>query len=227
MFETISGFASYLENITWLTYPVVLLLGFLAGMSAITCSLPILPAMAGFVMGGKPDDKKFIAVPFFIMLGSVVTLAAFGAIVSFFGLTLQKSLGLYWPYFVGIVCIMAGLLVLGVLKLPANIKIPEMRQGGFIGSFVFGLALGGVMAFGSSCCLPVLPVILTYTAINGRPVEGALILGVFAVGQSIPLFAIGLFSKLLGRVTIRWSKHVRRAAGIMLLITGVYFIWKG
>lgn len=227
MFETITKFAEYLEKITFLTYPITIFLGFLAGMTAITCCLPLIPAIAGFVVGQGVNRKRRIVIPFFIMLGSIVTLVALGVLVSLAGLTLQKSLGKYWSYFIGSICIIVGLFVLGAIKIPTNIKVPKIKRKGVIAPFTFGLAIGGVMGFGSSCCLPVLPVVLTYAAIQGRPVHGALILGTFAIGQSIPLFAIGLFSNLLGRLAGRWSVYVRRIGGVLLLGAGIYFIWRG
>lgn len=143
------------------------------------------------------------------------------------GLTLQNSLGRYWAYFIGPVCIIAGLFVLGVIKLPANIAIPKMEQKGFLGPFTFGLCMGGMVGVGSSCCMPALPIVLTYAAIQGRPLHGALIMGTFAIGQSIPLFAIGLFSDLLSRFAGRWSFYVRRVAGVLLIGSGIFFIWRG
>ena len=227
MFETITRFAEYLENVTFITYPITIFLGFLAGMTALICCMPLVPAIAGFVVSQGIGRKRLIVVPFFIMLGSIVTLAALGVIVSLTGLALQQSLGQYWGYFIGAVCIIVGLFVLGAIKLPTGVKIPKIRRKGFIGPFAFGLAMGGVMGFGSACCLPVLPVVLTYAAIQGRPMHGALILGTFAIGQSIPLFAIGLFSNLLGKFAARWSVYVRRIAGVLLLGAGIYFIWRG
>jgi cytochrome c biogenesis protein CcdA len=171
--------------------------------------------------------KRLLAVPFFIMLGSIVILVILGLVASFAGLTIQKSLGKYWSYFIGVVCILVGLFVLGAIKVPTSIRIPKIKQKGFIGSFLFGLCIGGVMGLGSSCCFPALPIVLTYAAIQGRPIHGALIMASFAIGQSIPLFAIGLFSNVLGKFSGRWSVHVRRIAGALLLCSGIYFIWKG
>jgi cytochrome c-type biogenesis protein len=128
---------------------------------------------------------------------------------------------------IGTACIIVGLFVLGAIKIPTKIKIPEIKQKGFISSFLFGLGIGGVMGCGSSCCLPILPVVLTYAAIQGRPIHGGLIMASFAIGQSIPLFAIGLFSNVLGKFANKWSVHIRRISGVLLLITGIYFIWKG
>lgn len=227
MFETITGFASYLEHVTFLTYPITMFLGFLSGIAAITCLLPLVPAIAGFIGIQDLSRKRLFTVPFFIMLGSIVILVILGLVASFAGLTIQKSLGKYWAYFIGAVCIIVGLFVLGVIKIPTNITLPKIKQKGFIGPFLFGLCAGGVMGFGSSCCFPALPVVLTYAAVQGRPIHGGLIMASFAIGQSIPLFAIGLFSNVLGKFGARWSVLVRRIAGALLLCSGIYFIWKG
>ena len=118
MFETITGFASYLEHVTFLTYPITMLLGFLSGMAAITCLLPLVPAIAGFIGIHDLSRKRLFTAPFLIMLGSMVTLVVLGVIVSFAGVTLQKSLGHYWSYLIGAVCIVVGLFVLGIIRIP-------------------------------------------------------------------------------------------------------------
>lgn len=227
MFETITRFASYLENVTFLTYPVTIFLGFLSGITALTCCLPLVPAIAGFIGIQQYTRRRLFTVPFLIMLGSMVTLVILGVVVSFAGVTLQKSLGQYWSYLIGAVCIIVGLFVLGAIKMPTKIKIPKIKQKGIIAPFLFGLCIGGVMGFGSACCLPILPVVLTYAAIQGRPLHGALILGTFAIGQSMPLFAIGLFSNVLGKIAGKWSIYVRRIAGVLLIGAGIYFILRG
>ena len=227
MFETITRFAGYLEHITFLTYPITMLLGFMSGMAAITCLLPLVLAIAGFIGIQDLNRKRLFIVPFFVMLGSIVILVILGLVASYAGLTIQRSLGKYWTYFIGVVCIVVGLFVLGAIKVPTSIRIPKIKQKGFIGSFLFGLCVGGVMGIGSSCCFPALPIVLTYAAVQGRPVHGGLIMASFAIGQSIPLFAIGLFSNVLGKLSGRWSVRVRRIAGALLLCSGIYFIWKG
>lgn len=227
MFEIVTKFAEYLDKVTFLTYPISIFLGFLAGMTAITCCLPIIPAIAGFVIGQGENRRKFVLVPLYMMLGTIVILGVLGIAVSMAGLTLQKILGRYWFYLIGIICIVMGLFVLGIIKVPSKIKIPKIKRKGFLGPFIFGICIGGVLGLGSSCCMPILPVVLTYAAIKGRPIHGALILGTYAVGQSIPLFAIGLFSNLLNKFTGKWSAVVRWVVGILLLIAGLYFIGRG
>jgi len=223
MLDIITRYADYLANISIFSYPLSLFLGFLSGMAAITCFLPIIPVVTSFVGGRQITRKNLIVIPLFIMVGSIVALAILGIIVSLAGLTLQKYLGNYWQFIIGTICLIVGLFTIGILKLP-KIKLPEIKYKGFFAPFFFGLFMGGTLGFGSSCCVPVLPIVLTYAAIEGRPLHGAFILSSFAIGQSIPIFAIGIFSTVLGKLVSRWSFYVQRIAGVLLLAIGFYLI---
>ncbi len=226
MLEIVVKFAGHLDKITFLTYPVSLFLGFLAGMIAVTCFLSIIPAIIGFIGTTEDYSKRLISVPVFIMIGSIITLGILGFVVSFAGLTLQKLIGGYWSYVIGGACIITGLVTLKIIKLPAS-RLFVFKYKGFFAPVLFGMVLGGALGFGSSCCVPVLPMVLTYAAVQGRPLHGVCILSTFAVGQSIPIFAIGMFSFFLGKVANRWAVYVQKVAGILLLSIGIYFLLKG
>lgn len=226
MFEIVAKFAEYLDKITFLTYPVSLFLGFLAGMAAITCCLAIIPIIIGFIGRTGDYSKRLIIVPFFIMIGSIITLGILGFAVSVAGLTLQKLVGGYWNYVIGVTCIITGLITLKIIQLPAR-QLPRLKYNGFFAPVLFGMVLGGVLGFGSSCCVPVLPMVLTYAAAQGRPLHGACILSSFAIGQSIPIFAIGMFGSLLGKIANRWAVYVQKVAGILLLFIGIYLLLRG
>lgn len=223
MLETISRFAEYLGNASLLSYPISLFLGFLAGMAAITCFLPLVPLLVSFIGGQEITAKRLFVLPFFIMLGSIIVLGTLGVIVSFAGLTLQRTLGPYWNYLVGVVCILISLVLMHIIKLP-KLSLPQFSGGSLWTALLFGILIGGVIGFGSSCCVPTLPVVLAYAGIQGKPVHGALILSSFAIGQSIPIFAIGLFSSVLGKLMAKWSFYVQRIMAVLLLILGIYFI---
>lgn len=223
MFETISRYAEYLEKASFMSYPISLFLGFLAGMAAITCFLPIIPVLVGFMGGQDISKKKLFTVPLFVMFGSIIMLGSLGVLVSIFGMTIQNSIGSSWKYIVGFICILVGLFTLKMLPMP-KIKLPTFKYKGFWAPLLFGIVMGAVIGFGSSCCTPTLPIILTYAGIQGKPLHGGLILATFAVGQSIPIFAIGLFSSTLGKITAKWSFYVQKVSGILLLAVGFYFI---
>jgi len=205
------------------SYPISLFLGFLAGMAAITCYLPIIPVLIGFFGGQDISKKKLFTFPFFVMLGSIIMLGSLGVLVSIFGMTIQNSVGSSWKYIVGIICIIVGLSTLKIIPMP-KIKMPEFKYKGFWAPLLFGIVMGAVIGFGSSCCTPTLPIVLTYAGIQGNPIHGGLVLAAFAVGQSIPVFAIGIFSSTLGKITAKWSNYVQKISGVLLIAVGIYFI---
>jgi cytochrome c biogenesis protein CcdA len=226
MLETINQYAAYLDQASLLSYPISLFLGVLAALGALSCYLPLVPAMIGFAGGQQFDRRKMILFPSFIMLGSILTLGTLGAVVSVSGLALQNAIGPYWGYAIGIICILAGLTVLRVVKIP-RISLPRLNYAGFWSPLLFGMVVGGGLGFGSSCCVPTLPIVLTYAGIQGKPLHGALVLTFFAIGQSIPIFIVCLFSSTLGKITGRWSQYVHKLSGAALLLVGVYFIvWR-
>lgn len=226
MLETINHYAVYLDKVSLLSYPISLFLGFLAGAGALSCYLPLVPAMIGFVGGRELDRNKLFIFPVIVMLGSVLTLGMLGVIVSLSGLALQNAIGPYWGYAIGIICILAGLTVLRVVNIP-RLNLPRITYDGFWSPLLFGMVVGGGLGFGSSCCVPTLPIVLTYAGIQGKPLHGALVLTSFAIGQSIPIFVVCLFSSTLGKITGRWSQYVHKVSGAALLLVGVYFIvWR-
>lgn len=192
-------------------------------MAAITCYLPLIPALIGFVGGQDISKKKLFTFPLFVMLGSVIMLGSLGVIVSLFGMTIQNYIGSAWKYLVGFICILVGFFMLKVIHIP-KIKLPEIKYKGFWTPLLIGIVMGVVMGFGSSCCTPTLPIVLTYAGIQGNPIYGGLILATFAVGQSIPIFAIGIFSSTLGKITAKWSFYVQKISGVLLIAVGLYFI---
>lgn len=224
MIETISRYATFLDHASLLSYPISLFLGLLAALGALSCYLPLVPAMIGFVGGQELDRTKMILFPSFVMLGSVITLGALGVVVSVSGLVLQKAIGPYWGYTIGIICILAGLTVLQIITLP-RLHLPQINYKGFWSPLLFGIVVGGGIGFGSSCCVPTLPIVLTYAGIQGKPLHGALVLVSFAIGQSIPIFAVCLFSSTLGKMAGRWSRPINKLSGAALLAVGTYFIF--
>lgn len=223
MFETISKYAEYLEKASIFSYPISIFLGFLAGMAAITCYMPLIPVLLGFMGGQNVSQKKVLKFPFYVMVGSVITLGLLGVIVSLFGMTIQNSIGSNWKYLVGIICIFVGFITLKVIHIP-KIKLPEFKYKGFWTPILIGMLMGVAIGFGSSCCTPTLPIVLTYAGIQGNPIHGGLVLACFAIGQSIPIFAIGIFSSTLGKITAKWSKYVKKISGALLIAVGIYFI---
>jgi cytochrome c biogenesis protein CcdA len=96
------------------------------------------------------------------------------------------------------------------------------------GALAYRLALGGgttACAFG---CNPLIPVAMGAAVLQGKTVLGALMLGTFALGYSLPLAAgvigIGFGVGSLGRIAQRIMPVARVAGGLSLLVVGFYLL---
>ncbi len=102
--------------------------------------------------------------------------------------------------------------------------------GGAAGAVVYGLAVGGATTACSVCCNPLLPAAVGAAALKGAPVLGAAMLGVFALGYSLPLAAgmvgIGFGLGRLGVVAQRIMPVVHVGFGLLLIGVGFYLLAK-
>lgn len=133
---------------------------------------------------------------------------------------------------VAAVCVLMGLHFSGFINVPipslAGRVQPSIR--GYTGAFLLGLLFGLVSA---PCAGPILIVLLTYLAGSGASITwGAFLLLVYALGHSVLILVAGT-SMGAARVLLENSKAthalamLRRAAGIIIALIGVFFAWRG
>ena len=126
--------------------------------------------------------------------------------------------------------ILFGLFMLDLLRVPAlsreyrpNIKMPFAR-----GSYLNAFGLGAAFGTGWTPCVgPILGSILTLAAASSTAGSGALLLGVFSFGLSIPFLlvalALGSAEKTIARMT-PYLGIVSRGSGILLIFLGAFLI---
>lgn len=200
-----------------------------AGAVTNCCNLPVLAAVAGYSgsLGGSGVRRRHVVTGgLFFMLGTIVALAAIGTVAGFVSQTVGSSLGRYWKLFAGLVMVLLGLTSLGLLpfSLPklglARTAAPKDPRG----AMLFGFALGGGLTACSAGCNPALFVALGIVTLQGRAAWGAAILGVFAVGYSLPV-AAGLIG--LGLGFGRLSSAVQRSAPVIKIVAGGLLVGVG
>jgi cytochrome c-type biogenesis protein len=207
--------------------PWIYLLVTLGGIaSAISpCYVPVLTMFGGYVGGYASVSKTGglrLALPF--VLGNAVTLAVVGAVASTVG---KAALSIFSEYQLdrwipGLVGLLMGLQLLGILKL----KMPvistfdwERQPGTGLASFVLGLPFGLVV---TPCTIPIFFAIVTFVALQGSVLHGALLMVAYAAGRGIILTAVAISVGLLKAFNIaRSSRYVVRASGILILAVSI------
>jgi cytochrome c biogenesis protein CcdA len=214
------------------------LAAFLFGLSSafITAACGAIPAMlviVGYTGASKGRGRRqlFMATAVFT-ISSVLALALLGALMSYFGASLQDltgRVGFYALKAVGLVAIFIGLLSLDILpfRLPAFKLAPEKVPSGYLGASVIGLTTGLATAGCAATCTPIqLPVVLGLATLRGEVLQGALILGLFAIGYTFPMVAImlgvglGKATKIMAKI----DRPLRIVSGVFLVGVGFYLL---
>lgn len=156
-------------------------------------------------------------------LGVAIATSALGLLAALAGRTL-RSFGA-WPYFViALVPIIAGLHLLGVVRLPLGWfrgSSTARQTGALAAGFLAALLL-------APCGTPILAAVLSYAAYVGTAIGGTLLLFVYGLGLSLPLLLVGTASgaasaRLARSSTMLW---VERVSGVALIGVGLYLLWK-
>lgn len=220
----------YITTNPWLALVAVFVGGLLTASNP--CVLAMVPLMMGFVAGRRETGvlKSFLYSLVFV-LGLAITFTVMGMAAALAG-RMYGDISAVWNWVVAVVCVLMGLHMTGLVTIP----IPSFggrwqpRATGFPGAFVLGLLFGVVSA---PCAAPILVVLLTYLAGSGASVPwGGLLLLVYALGHSTLILiagtSMGAAAKLIesGRAT-RVMSVLRRVAGVLIILVGLYFAWKG
>ncbi|GAA4661767.1 cytochrome c biogenesis CcdA family protein [Bartonella pachyuromydis] len=215
---------------------------FLAGALSFLspCVLPLVPPYLCYMAGIGIDDfrsekyngKVFIrwrllsSVIAFV-LGFTTVFIALGASASIIG----KFIGYYRDWLTlaaGIVIIIFGLNFLGFFKIALLFREARFQTRGTpagpLGAYVIGLAF----AFGWTPCIgPILGPVITLAGTKETVGEGALLLGIYALGLGVPFVLAALFSRsfmrFLGSFRIHLGK-VEKIIGISLIVSGILFL---
>jgi cytochrome c-type biogenesis protein len=139
------------------------------------------------------------------------------------------DVGSYWTMAVGAILLWVSLDMFGVgaCALSAG-AMSRIRVKGLGGAFVLGLAYG---VLSGTCTFGFLAPILAIITVRQEVLMGALLIVAFGLGHAIPLAVVGssvtLVQGLLAhRLVSQGSLYVKRAAGAVIGLLGLYFIAK-
>jgi thiol:disulfide interchange protein DsbD len=213
--------------------PLDYVLAFLGGVtvSFTPCVYPLVPVILAYIgVEGKPRFKGFILSLVYVS-GIALTYSILGVVASltgrFFGSISSHPVT---NIAVGLVIVIFGFSMLGLFFTPVNInpglKPPFFKGRKYLSIFFLGISSGFII---SPCLTPVLASILSYLATRKNIFYGASLLAVFAYGMGLILILSGIFAGLLSNVLKpgKWMVYFQKAAGLILVSMGVYFIYKG
>ncbi len=211
--------------------PAAALLGMVGAVTS-CCNLAVIGAVAGYSgsLGANQGRRGIALAGLFFMVGTLLALAALGAVFGFAGKAAGATLGTYWKLVAGLIMVMFGLAALKLLpfKLPSLDPSRWTTRRGLFGSAVYGLAVGGLTTSCSSCCNPLLLVVLGYATVQGGTLWGAAVLATFSIGYSLPIVAamtgLGLGIGRVAQVAQKAAPIIGHLAGILLAVVGFYLL---
>jgi cytochrome c-type biogenesis protein len=193
------------------------------------CVLPLIPGYVSYISGGVgTDDERRLSrlaplwPALWFVLGFTTLFIALGISVQALGGMLQRY-SVEANYISGALIIVFGLILTGLLKVPALSGDYRWRGPAAITGPGSAYLLGVAFAFGWTPCIgPVLASILVVTATSAA--SGAILLGAYGLGLGIPFLLTALFigeiSGVLSR--LRWTGRLLNIiAGAIMIGMGI------
>ncbi len=235
MTQLLESLAQTLAGGGLLAFPVALLGGVVTGLNP--CCLPLFPAAAATCSAtraagasahaaGQQTTRPALTRAVAFAVGMALATTLLGVAAALAGRTLA-GLGGWAAYAIALVPLAMGAHQLGLLRLPLpRAPASSMARGsGVARAFFAGLLLSLALA---PCGTAVLASVLSYVALRGNAVFGALLLMAYGLGASLPVLAVGTAS---GRLAARLdSGGARRwvdwTTGGVLLGLGFFLLWR-
>ncbi|MBS4062109.1 MAG: sulfite exporter TauE/SafE family protein [Bacteroidetes bacterium] len=217
---------SLVQNASLLAFALVFLGGVLTSLGP--CNVAMIPLVVGYIGSSHdlPRARAFL-ISLTFALGLALTFMLLGLAAALIG-GLVGAATTWWYYLVAFVCFVIGLNMLGLIQIEVPLWLGGLREKvtlkGLPGALGLGLVSGLVA---SQCATPVLAAILTYVMAEGALLYGAALLFVYALGRGLPIVLAGTFTGILKQMQSlgRWNNLLEKAAGVVIIAVGLYFVW--
>ncbi|WP_397451956.1 protein-disulfide reductase DsbD [Pseudomonas sp. NA-150] len=191
------------------------------------CSLPMLPILAGVVVGSGASPKRGFALASSYVLSMALVYAGLGVLAALLGGNLQALL--QQPWLLGSFAALFVVLALPMfgffeLQLPAFVRdrlenAGRQRSGGsLVGAGVLG-ALSGLMV--GPCMTAPLAGALLYIAQSGNALHGGLVLFVMGLGIGVPLLLLVTVGNRFLPKPGAWMNILKGVFGFLFLGTAL------
>jgi len=192
------------------------------------CHMVSIPLIVAYVGGQEKAivPRRAAAYSVAFTLGLLITITLIGIICALLGRMLG-DVGNFWQIIVGAVLIWVALGMLGVEKCSVSGSLLyRLNLKGLPGAFGLGLAYG---ILSGSCTFGFIAPILAIITLQQQIATGILYILLFAVGHCLPIVVAGSSTAAVRKFMENraWQgigNRFRRAAGIIIVLLGVYFI---
>ncbi|MEB3288109.1 MAG: cytochrome c biogenesis protein CcdA [Vampirovibrionales bacterium] len=198
--------------------------------SLLPCAISMLPVLIGYV-GGYTEDSRWdiLRQVLLFIVGVSLVMTILGVSASLLGVAFGGLVGSNWYYLVGVIAILMGLHLLHIIQVPLPqfiTRLPETKSGHVFAPIMLGMAFG---AASSPCGTPFLTAILGFISQEKHILLGAGSLFAYALGQSMLLLVVGLFTGLLKHIAIvrHVGKVINALSGAIFILAGLLLIAQG
>lgn len=194
------------------------------------CSLPMLPILAGVVVGSGATARRGFVLAMAYVVSMALVYAALGVLAALLGANLQGLLMQPW-----LIASFAGLFILlslpmfgfFELQLPARLRdrlenAGRFRKGGSLaGASVLGV-LSGLLV--GPCMTAPLAAALLYIAQSGNALHGGLVLFALGLGIGAPLVLLVTVGNRFLPKPGAWMERIKVSFGFLFLIAALYVL---
>ncbi|RON46319.1 thiol:disulfide interchange protein [Pseudomonas frederiksbergensis] len=194
------------------------------------CTLPMLPILAGLIVGSGATPKRGFALASSYVICMALVYAAMGILASLLGANLQALL--QNPWLLGsfaAVFVLLALPMFGFFELQLPVALRDrlenvsrnQRGGSLIGAGVLG-ALSGLLV--GPCMTAPLAGALLYIAQSGNALHGGLILFAMGIGMGIPLLLLVTVGNRFLPKPGAWMNLLKGVFGFLFLATALLML---
>ncbi|VVQ32665.1 Thiol:disulfide interchange protein DsbD [Pseudomonas fluorescens] len=194
------------------------------------CSLPMLPILAGLIVGSGATPKRGFALATSYVVSMALVYAAMGVLAALLGANLQALL--QNPWLLGsfaAVFVLLALPMFGFFELQLPVAVRDrlenvsrnQRGGSLFGAGVLG-ALSGLLV--GPCMTAPLAGALLYIAQSGNALHGGLILFTLGIGIGVPLLLLVTVGNRFLPKPGAWMNLLKGIFGFLFLATALLML---
>jgi cytochrome c-type biogenesis protein len=199
-----------------------------------SCTIARLPILRGLVSSTAQSKHKSFLLTIAFSCGLIISYTfigmIFGAIAHMASRLIEMSRYLY--LILGLLMILAGLFFVGLIPalnegLNAHCEKAVKGVKTLPSAFIFGLLFAFLEMPACPCCGAVLLLIASLVAIKGSLLYSGAVFFSFALGQSVPILAIGFSTSVLKHVlpkTQHLEGMISFVVGNILIISGIFLV---